>query len=58
MHNLMFSACWVDLCSLIITMSQLKMNLMFLPLKFMASLVLILNKKLFLVSLVKGSVKT
>ena len=58
MHNLMFSTCWVDLCSLIITMSRLKMNLMFLPLKFMASLVLILNKKLFLVSLVKGSVKT
>lgn len=58
MHNLMFSTCWVDLCSLIITMSRLKMNLMFLPLKIMASLVLILNKKLFLVSLVKGSVKT
>lgn len=58
MHSLMFSTCWVDLCSLIITMSQYKMNLMFLPLKFMASLVLILNKKLFLVSLVKGSVKT
>ena len=58
MHNLMFSTCWVDLCSLIITMSRLKMNLMFLLLKFMASLVLILNKKLFLVSLVKGSVET
>lgn len=58
MHNLMFSTCWFDLCSLIITMSRLKMNLMFLPLKFMASLVLILNKKLFLVSLVKGSVET
>lgn len=58
MHNLMVSTCWFDLCSLIITMSRLKMNLMFLPLKFMASLVLILNKKLFLVSLVKGSVET
>ena len=54
----MFSTCWVDLCFLIITMSQFKMNLMFLPLKFTASLVLILNKKLFVVSLVKGSVKT
>lgn len=50
--------CWVGLFFLIITTRLLKIPLMSLPLKLIVSLALILNKKLFCVSLVEGTVKT
>lgn len=45
--------CWVGLVFLIITTRLLKIPLMSLPLKLIVSLALILNKKLFCVSLVE-----